>query len=373
MININFFKNFPRTMSRSITFNGVKATIIFQDATPDKPTINWQLVIKSGDNEAMIDGSININPVQPVDPVQPIDPIQLVDPVQLVQPIDPVQLVQFFQPIDPVQPIDPKENKDMKKCKKYIRNCIKSVLNSNIRTEKILHTINLFDYLTNEAFYFLESQPILKKTSIIKAYELKNEGRDVPELVQSIHAFLTSIGEPLDQPLDQPLDKPLDQPLDQPLDKPLDQPLDKPLDQPLDQPRDYPKQEYIDECGYRWPAFVGKVVDKDDDKRSLLQQIFKKENLIFKIEYMNLYYNWEKTAPKLNRFQKMKAFILANKDTFVEKQPKDERKTLMMSIFKTKNLEFKDEYMNMYYDWEKTAPRLNRYKKMCLFINSTTL
>jgi len=48
-------------MSRSLTFNGVKATIIFHGATSIKPTINWELVIENDDNSARINGSIEVH------------------------------------------------------------------------------------------------------------------------------------------------------------------------------------------------------------------------------------------------------------------------------------------------------------------------
>jgi hypothetical protein len=139
-----------------------------------------------------------------------------------------------------------------------------------------------------------------------------------------------------------------------------------------EQDRKYEQDEYIDECGYRWPKFVGNVDKNKDNKERIvmLKMLFEEENLTFKMEYMNLYYDWEKTAPRLNRYQKMKAFIHENKALLIgfEDSENENRKNLMMSIFKKKNLEFKDVYMDMYYEWQKNAPKENRYKKMCSFI-----
>ena len=77
-------------------------------------------------------------------------------------------------------------------------------------------------------------------------------------------------------------------------------------------------------------------------------------------------------APTLNRSQKMKAFIHSNNDILMqyEEGENENRKMLMMSIFKKKNLKFKDVYMDMYYKWQKNAPKQNRYKKMCSFIQA---
>jgi len=90
------------------------------------------------------------------------------------------------------------------------------------------------------------------------------------------------------------------------------------------------------------------------------------------MEYMNWYYTCAKKTPTLNTSQKMKAFIDSNKDILMhfEEAENENRKILMMSIFQKKNLEFKDEYMDIYYQWQKNAPTQNRYKKMCAFIEA---
>jgi predicted alternative tryptophan synthase beta-subunit len=103
---------------------------------------------------------------------------------------------------------------------------------------------------------------------------------------------------------------------------------------------------------------------------------------------MDMYYKWQKNAPKLNRYKKMCSFIEANKNALMEpqepekqektKEPEktqepqevDARKILMKSIFKRKNIDFNDNYMDMYYKWEKDAPKVNRYKKMCTFVET---
>ena len=92
--------------------------------------------------------------------------------------------------------------------------------------------------------------------------------------------------------------------------------------------------------------------------------------IAFNAEIMKWYDTCPKKTPTLNRSQKMKAFIHSNNDILMqyEEGENENRKMLMMSIFKKKNLKFKDVYMDMYYKWQKNAPKLNRYKKMCSFI-----
>ena len=64
------------------------------------------------------------------------------------------------------------------------------------------------------------------------------------------------------------------------------------------------------------------------------------------------------------------AIIAANNDINMQYDERENRKILMMSIFKKKNLKFKNVYMDMYYKWQKNASKQNRYKKMCSFIEA---
>ena len=132
-------------------------------------------------------------------------------------------------------------------------------------------------------------------------------------------------------------------------------------------------------------AIIAAATDYDSDSDSdtelpdsliedsiALKRHFQDENLTFNKEFMKWYYTCAKRTPTLNRSQKMKAFIHSNKDTLMklEEDHNENRKMLMVSIFKKKNLEFKDIYMDMYYKWQKNAPKQNRYKKMCSFIEA---
>jgi len=129
--------------------------------------------------------------------------------------------------------------------------------------------------------------------------------------------------------------------------------------------------------------------------------LLKKENIPFNRKAMLLYYKWDANKANVGRYERMRLFVEANRDALMELtnsiaakpmvQPivepimepivepmepmvesvesnDDPRKDLMMSIFEKKNLEFKDDYLRDYYEWEKNAPKLNRYKKMCMFI-----
>lgn len=72
-------------------------------------------------------------------------------------------------------------------------------------------------------------------------------------------------------------------------------------------------EKYIDECGYTWPAFVGKP--NDNEARSLLmKKLFEKENLVFTHDIMQIYYNSEVQTVRVNRYKKMMLFINAYKN-----------------------------------------------------------
>ena len=332
-------------MSRSITLNGVKATIIFQDTyCTEKPTIDWELVIESSDNKASIDGSI-IMDVQPFDIPTPhttpiIEPI--LEPIleSIIEPIIEPILEPILEPIiEPIlEPIldNPSEldasTQTLIDFKNYVSKSLSEIESRTNNKEKACIASIMFNYMT-KTLHLVEQYKEFKHIAIDRAYHLKlDNAEEFPELIQSIDAFLVAVGAPLTQ------------------------------------------EKYVDECGYTWNAFVGKPdKHKDDNERIiLLKKIFQEENFTFKIEYMNWYYTWEETAPRLNRYQKMKLFIRENKKELIdlEDTQKEERKTLMMSIFKKNNLEFKDVYMDMYYEWQKNAPKENRYKKMCSFIQA---
>jgi len=343
-------------MSRSITLNGVKATIIFHDTTSDnpadKPTINWELVIETGDNKAMIDGSISME-VRFFDPEHTVTMATTATTATATT----ATATATTATTDDTESL-PEETPTLTREQTQqdfndrIRKYLSEIASTKNRKEKADIATVMFKHMT-DATQFVENQQEFKKTAIDRAYYLKvNENADeLSELMEAIDAFLVTVRAPLEIPSE----------------------YIKQDDRKYEEDRKYEQDEYIEECVYRWPKFVGNVdKHKDDHERIvMLKKLFEEENLTFKIEYMNWYYDWEETAPKLNRYQKMKAFIDANKHALMDLEDKenDERKKLMVSIFKKKNIEFKDVYMDMYYEWGKNAPKENRYKKMCSFID----
>ena len=109
------------------------------------------------------------------DPVQ--DSIQ--DPVQ-----DSIQ--------DPVQ--DTSKNHS-----KFISKCLDLIIQSPTSQVKAIHAKTVYDYMTTEAFDFVIQHPLFKGVAIKKAYDLKIQCDDLPELHNSLNCFLTAFGSPLDK------------------------------------------------------------------------------------------------------------------------------------------------------------------------------
>ena len=208
-------------MSRSITLNGVKATIIFQDTyCTEKPTIDWELVIESSDNKASIDGSIIMD-------VQPFD-IPTPHTTPIIEPILEPILEPIIEPI--LEPIldNPSEldasTQTLIDFKNYVSKSLSEIESKTNNKEKACSASIMFNYMT-KTLHLVEQYKEFKHIAIDRAYHLKlDNAEEFPELIQSIDAFLVAVGAPLTQ------------------------------------------EKYVDECGYTWNAFVGKPDKHKDDK-----------------------------------------------------------------------------------------------------------
>lgn len=263
-------------MSRSIMLNGVKATITFHDTIDsDKPTINWELIMESGNNKAAIDGSISMS-IKLFEPGPSITPSPL-KPEECNDFPDTILSIDTFlkgtkAPVAPTY-------EDMKN---HIFKCI-NVEDSVGKKEKAKLAKILYDYMTNESLDYIKGYEKLKKIAIQRAYYIKRECKDFPELTKSLDAFLTAVGAPLNEPVVECV-----------------------------------KYCTCEECIEKQTM---KEITKQEDeycKRwQLMKKLFKEENLVFDDDnVMDLYYEWEETVPRLNRYKKMKAFIDANRDSF---------------------------------------------------------
>ena len=81
--------------------------------------------------------------------------------------------------------------------KDYIKKYINAVENGTNKREKAEYVKTLYDYMTNECKEFVLKHKEFKKSTINKAYSIKAECQEIPELIQSLDDFLTAIGAPL--------------------------------------------------------------------------------------------------------------------------------------------------------------------------------
>lgn len=250
-------------MSRAVTLNGVKATIIFHG-------INWELVIESGDNTATIEGSIDIKCAAPVaEPVAEPVAAPVAEPVAAPTP---------------VKAVEDKEVKD-KEVNQHIRSLIDTVHDSIGKTEKAKSFKNMYDYLTNNGLDYVKMNPGLKDVTIKKAYEFKTEAGEFSEMVTSIDGFLTLIGAPL-------------------------YPVRIEPSTCCDQEEEQKQPWRVFDSPYWDNDYKKDKEEKDKEARStMMQTLFKKEGLDFDNTTMDMYYEWEKTAPRWNRHKKMMGFI----------------------------------------------------------------
>jgi len=329
-------------MSFFITFKELEATLAFHDK-------DWEIVLKSDKNYSKTKGlienvsksyCISLNHVQAFFEYEVSDTITFTFVIENGQDVLTHKGNLSRKSAEPVsEPVSDEESDQVHK--EIITELLKQVEDGKSKQERAAAAIHVFNYLRFNALKYVQKHIELKNIAIQKAYQIRLEGPDIPELVESVHNLLNALGAPLEPSV------------------PL---VDKPI--------------------------------------SFMATLLKKENIPFNRKVMHLYYKWD--APKkVGCYERMRLFVEANRDALMELtnsiaakpmvQPivepimepivepmepmvesvesnDDPRKDLMMSIFEKKNLEFKDDYLRDYYEWEKNAPKLNRYKKMCMFI-----
>jgi len=257
---------------------------------------------------------------------------------------------------------------------------------------------SIYEYMLHKALKYVNKTPKFKEVVIRKAYELKLEG--IPELTKIIDEFLTAIGVALYDPLYDPKrlikeclhckeiesdsesedSEESDSEDSEESDIEDSEESDSDETDSEESDSDYSESEesdsdYVDICSqsiedpYWGDKYYRKGGPCEKARSKLMQTIFKKEKLTFEPNVMDLYNDWQKTAPKMDVYKKMIAFVGANRHALMEPQEKEQRAKLMKQLFEKEKLEFNDKIMRLYYDWERMAPKVNRYKKMMLFIN----
>lgn len=82
---------------------------------------------------------------------------------------------------------------------KFISKCLDLIIQSPTGQVKAIHAKTVYDYMTTEAFNFVIEHPLFKCVAIKKAYDLKIQCDDLPELHNSLNCFLTAFGSPLNK------------------------------------------------------------------------------------------------------------------------------------------------------------------------------
>ena len=352
-------------MSRSIMLNGVKATITFHDTIDaDKPTINWELIMESGNNKAAIDGSISMS-IKLFEPGPSITPSPL-KPEECNDFPDTILSIDTFlkgtkAPVAPTY-------EDMKN---HIFKCI-NVEDSVGKKQKasppsIAPSIALDPVVSEEERKKIEDRrreerrekreemkrrkeedeevkdkaptvtPVVPVTptdedmknhifKCIKAVEDSVGTKEKAKLAKILYDYMTN--ESLDYVKGYEKLKKVAIERAYYIKRKCEEfpELTKSLNvfltavgAPLDEPVvECVKYCTCDKCIEK--QTMKEIMKQEDEycKRwQLMKKLFKEENLVFDDDnVMDLYYEWEETVPRLNRYEKMKAFIDANRDSF---------------------------------------------------------
>ena len=261
-------------MSHSIMLNGVKATITFQDT--DNHTIHWELIIESGENKAVTDGSITMDATY-------FDPSPTLEPVVLEERKEKKKEDRRREREEEEEEEEEEDKEEVKDkvptdedMKNYIHKCIKAVEASVGRKEKAKLIQTLYDYMTNESLDYVKGYEKLKKVAIQRANSFKKDCKEFPELIASLDAFLTAVGAPLDDM----------------------EPLVEPVVECI-------KYCTCDKCIEKQTMKeIMKQEDKSYKRWQLMKKLFKKENLVFDDDVMDLYYEWEENCTTIESLRK---------------------------------------------------------------------
>lgn len=206
------------------------------------------------------------------------------------------------------------------------------------KKEKAKYAIKLFDYIANDGLVIVHKSYKYKKSAIAKAYQLKLESDD-PELIESIDNFLNVLGLSLN-----PFTV---------IDTTGDSELVTEIASEIGlQISDKQNKEYLEY--FREYCFNNDVYTDSSEKKKEEMQIYFKP-LMEELKDFNM---------------QLKERSFQYKESHKKALYEDSKKKLLTQIFEKKNLDFKDIYMDMYYIWSKSAPKVNRYKKMCMFIDT---
>lgn len=165
--------NSKMSLTRSITFNNVTASITLPTELNNDNQLDWTITMTSGNNVVSTSGTVDI--VVPESEPIPV-PTSVPAPTSV-----PISL-----------PTLSEENK-----KKHIA-VIKMLLDMSEtlkgKESKAVAAIKILDYVSNDALEFTKSNERFLNTLIKKCYEFKRVNSDMPDVVEKANTVLTKLG-----------------------------------------------------------------------------------------------------------------------------------------------------------------------------------
>ena len=330
------------SLTRSITFNNVTASITLPTELNNDSQLDWIITMTSGNNIVSTSGTIDIA-------VPESEPTPAPIPVPV--------------PIPASTPTSLSESDRIKHIA-VIRVLLDMSETLKGKESKAVAAIKILDYVSGEALEFTKSSERFKNTLINKCYEFKRVNSDMPDVVEKADAVLTKFGKcpccrcsslaeatnTVVQPVTEPVKpaKPVTEPA-----KPVTEPV-KPVTEPV---KPVPT------------TVVGSIYNSDV---SLFITLAHEHELGHFIKEPSRYWSYYENAVKLGnvpgatKAEQMNNYL----GLFSELGARTE---LMKSLFEKNKLVFNDSIMPQYKKWIKTyipPGKTNRYKNMCDFIDA---
>jgi hypothetical protein len=257
------------TLTRSLTLNGITASITINNNGTCPELIDWSLNITDTDkNNASTNGVYE--PTKPV--VKSSSATQKQSSPAVSQRLD-AGLV-------PVTKFDSKQRDiHVARITEMLEDCNTAVGKENRR----IYACIIFNYLLKDALEFIKHYTKFNKTLINKCYELKEEASDCVPFITLANKLLTALSAPLEKPVVKSVAKSEEKPEVKSEEKPIESTTN-----------DLILQEANEEA-----------------RTAMMKSIFVKKRLMFNDTIMPRYHEWEKTfkpAKPANRFQKMSEF-----------------------------------------------------------------
>ena len=356
------------SLSRSITFNNVTASITLSTELNNDSQLDWVITMTSGNNVVSTCGTVDIV-VPESEPAPAPAPAPVPVPAHVPAPVPAPVPVPVPVPGTAASLAVQEKNKHTA----VIRALLDISETLKGKEGRAVAVIKILDYVSGEALEFTNTYERFKNTVIKKCYEFKRVNSDIPAVVEKADAVLTKLGkcpcsrccslaeatntviQPVTESIKPVVAKPVvakpvaakpvaAKPVTEPV-KPVpttatgepynpDMSLfltlahEHELDQVLAEPILFWRQyEKAIKCGKGYEGatkaeqmntFFGRF-SKVGARAELMKSLFEKNKLVFNDSVMSQYKEWMKTykpSGKTNRFKNMCEFINVHKSLF---------------------------------------------------------